>query len=65
MNKDYFEIDDLYRAGKINGDERMIRLRIADEKMISSLKAMGVLKGDEELYRQAGLRGIQSKNKFT
>jgi hypothetical protein len=41
--------------------EKAEAIRRADNKMIASLQALGKLEGEEEEYRQAGLKGIQFK----
>jgi len=55
---DYFEASKLEDEG-----ERKDAIREADNKMIRALKEMGKLEGIDEVYRQAGLKGIQFKRK--
>ena len=47
----------------ISEKERKEMIRKADNKMIRALKDMGEQEGTAELYRQAGLKGIQFKRK--
>ena len=62
-DRDFWKIADLYDAKKITDNQRKRLIRAADERLIRTLKNMGEQStAEDETYRQAGLRGIQSKN---
>lgn len=57
-DKEYHEV---FMSKTMSKKEKAEAIRRADNKMIASLKALGKLEGEEEEYRQAGLKGIQFK----
>ena len=62
-DKDFYKIDYEYKSKKITNEQRKMKIRKADLRMIDSLKKMGKLSDkEEESYRRAGLNGIQFKN---
>ncbi len=54
---DFLEISKM----DISDKEKKQLIREADNKLIKAMKDMGKLEGIDELYRQAGLKGIQFK----
>lgn len=57
---------EFYKIGEmdISDSEKKDLIRKADKKFIQALKDMGQQEGDVELYRKAGLKGIQTKKNF-
>jgi len=58
------EYDRIFNSKEMSKKEKAEAIRAADKKMIASLKALGKLEGEEEDYRQAGLKGIGFKKKL-